>query len=159
MRFVPIALLLAMLLLAPHAQAHGGQIEIRITDKGCSLTDPPCMVADNGASVDIGENTVTISNTLDKTQHVMVHLDSDGSPGAMIEGVVAVAAGESIELTFTVPDTATGVWYMAAGSGDESTQLYGGIDVPHDAPSEDSPGLGLVLVLAALGVIAVIRRS
>lgn len=151
-----------LLLLAVPALAHGeGPKHFSITDEGCSLTAPPCILADDGSSVEPGTQvTVEFTNRLAATQEVMVHLDMDGAPGSLVAQPRPVEPGQTLPLTFDVPADATGVWYMTLQDGDESARLFGpAAGDHHDAAGEDSPGAGVLLLLGVLGLAAAWTRG
>ncbi len=139
--------------------AHGdGPKTLLLTDQGCSLTDPPCFIANDGATVEAGSNTVQIKNSLATTAYAMIHLDAKGSPGAMIAGAEAIAPGATVAFSFDVPADSTGVWFMALEDGEESARLYGGMENPHTEASKDSPGVGAALLLGVLGLFVIASR-
>lgn len=156
--------LLALVVLLAHAApvlAHGeGTKTIQITDTGCSLTDPPCLLPDSGSSVLRGEAiTVAFRNLLDTEQSVMVHLDEDGTPGALLTDVKKVAPGTITSLTLDVPADAVGVWFMASGDDGETARLFGPAQSEsHEETDEESPAAGAVVALLALAAVAVTLR-
>ena len=105
---------------------------LSVTAVGAQISMTPSVTVEDQA-VDDGANTVTIASvTSDGPGWIVIHADSDGSPGPVI-GHEAVADGENTPVVVTIdPEELTPtLWAMLhVDAGEEGIYEFPGDDVP-----------------------------
>ena len=105
---------------------------LSITAVGAQISMTPSVTVEDQA-VDDGANTVTIASvTSDGPGWIVIHADSDGSPGPVI-GHEAVADGENTPVVVTIdPEglTPTLLAMLHVDAGEEGIYEFPGDDVP-----------------------------